>query len=450
MISHTVCANSSPFPNPNLSKAIYLPTISMAIDPKYTLTKTTPLSSKRKQTELMEIKQMPLQIKPTKPKRRVKTDENCDPQSKSAAMDRATEVQTSLSSELPSFVKPMCPSNVTGCFCLRLPKKFCDAHLPKQDETVVLVDEDDQEFKTKFLVEKTGLSGGWRGFSIAHKLREGDALVFQLVDQLKFKVYIVRVHGINEIDGAFGLVNIVPCGMNRYPHQTELGSRNVERAEDMYKDLHQENVQDRALVVYDQSGDEYADSDVSEGLRFSQSVLEFKEIKGIDDFSIVVDDLVIDSEIPKHFKIKYYDLCLSQKTYLHENLLKGLNVKLAVGIIFETVTIADAIRACKVDIARDDIDTWDKTLKAFEDLGMKVGFLRSRISKLVGLLFESNELLEAKKNEQAKAEDEMRIISEKLCGVRQVIKDLGVEIETLKLKGNNLELAFRKEANAPW
>ncbi|KAI7733919.1 hypothetical protein M8C21_032038 [Ambrosia artemisiifolia] len=327
--------------------------------------------------------------------------------------------------------------------------KFCDAHLPKQDETVVLVDEDDHEFNTKYLFDKCGLSGGWRGFSIGHKLREGDALVFQLIDRCKFRVYIVRIHALNEVDGSLGLV---PCGMNSYPHRIESGLRNSERAVDMDVDidLRQESVQDKALVVFDQSGDEYADSDVSEGLRFSQSVLEFKEIKGIDDFSIVVDDLVIDSEIPKHFRIKYYELCRSQKMYIHENLLKGLNVKLAVGIILETVTIADAIRACKVNITRDDLDTWDKTLKAFEDLGMKVGFLRARISKLVGLLFESTELLEAKKNEQVKAEDEMRIINKKLRGVREVIKNLDVEIESLKLKGKNLELVFNEEATAPW
>ncbi|KAI7744274.1 hypothetical protein M8C21_018109 [Ambrosia artemisiifolia] len=400
----------------------------------------------------MEIQQMVLKIKAPKPKRRVTIDENCDPQSKFAAIDRANEVQASLPPELPSFVKPMRPSHVSGCFCLGLPGKFCDAHLPKQDETVVLVDEDDHEFNTKYLFDKCGLSGGWRGFSIGHKLREGDALVFQLIDRCKFRVYIVRIHALNDVDGSLGLVPVVPCGMNSYPHRIESGLRNSERAVDMDVDidLRQESVQDKALVVFDQSGDEYADSDVSEGLRFSQSVLAFKEIKGIDDFSIVVDDLVIDSEIPKHFRIKYYELCHSQKMYIHENLLKGLNVKLAVGIILETVTIADAIRACKVNVTRDDLDTWDKTLKAFEDLGMKVGFLRARISKLVGLLFESTELLEAKKNEQVKAEDEMRIINKKLRGVREVIKNLDVEIESLKLKGKDLELVFNQEATAPW
>ncbi|KAJ0823973.1 putative transcription factor B3-Domain family [Helianthus annuus] len=91
----------------------------------------------------------------------------------------------------------MLPSHVTGGFWLGFPKKFCDAHMPKQDETVVLLDENDQEFNTKFLVDKTGLSGGWRGFSIAHNLLEGDALVFQLVDRWKFKVKMSKLFIIN-------------------------------------------------------------------------------------------------------------------------------------------------------------------------------------------------------------------------------------------------------------
>ncbi|PWA60804.1 B3 DNA binding domain-containing protein [Artemisia annua] len=108
-------------------------------------------------------------------------------QSKSSPIERANEVQASLPSELPSFVKLMLPSHVTRYFCLGLPKNFCDAHLPKDDVTVVLVDEDDKEFNTKYLDRKTGLSGGWRGFSIAHKLLAGDALVFQLIEQWKMK-----------------------------------------------------------------------------------------------------------------------------------------------------------------------------------------------------------------------------------------------------------------------
>ncbi|KAL8209223.1 hypothetical protein R6Q57_008635 [Mikania cordata] len=375
-----------------------------------------------------------------------------DSKAKSAAIERANEVQASLPFESPSFVKPMLPSHVTGGFWLGLPKKFCLAHLPKHDETVVLLNENGREYNTKYLVDKTGLSGGWRGFSIAHKLVEGDALVFHLIDQWKFKVYIIRVNGANEIDGALALLDLVPCDTNIYQHQIKNGSKILQKVDNMDIDLHKENSQENILAASDQSEDDndYANSPVYEGLRFSQSVLEFNEIKCIDDFSIVVDNLVIDSEIPKHFQIKYYDLCHSQKAYLHENLLKGLNVNLAVGIILETITIADAIRACKTDIARDDLDTWDRTLKGFEEVGMNVSFLRARIHKLVGLLFESNKLLEAKQIEQLKAEDEMIIICKKLNGLKDVIKNLDVEIETLKLKGKNLDLVFCKEANAPW
>ena len=71
-----------------------------------------------------------------------------------------------------------------------LSRKFCDLHLPKHDATIVLEDENRKVFETKYLVAKGGLSGGWRGFSIAHKLVEGDVLVFHLVSPLKFKVIV--------------------------------------------------------------------------------------------------------------------------------------------------------------------------------------------------------------------------------------------------------------------
>lgn len=53
---------------------------------------------------------------------------------------------------------------------------------------ITLVDEEGDEFETKYLAEKTGLSGGWRGFAIYHELVDGDALVFQLVSRTEFKV----------------------------------------------------------------------------------------------------------------------------------------------------------------------------------------------------------------------------------------------------------------------
>jgi hypothetical protein len=69
-----------------------------------------------------------------------------------------------------------------------LPTYFCQKHLPKSDETITLVDEDDDESDTLYLVRKIGLSTGWKGFAIEHKLLDGDCLVFQLIERTKFKV----------------------------------------------------------------------------------------------------------------------------------------------------------------------------------------------------------------------------------------------------------------------
>ncbi|KAF9602758.1 hypothetical protein IFM89_030914 [Coptis chinensis] len=96
------------------------------------------------------------------------------------ALERAEEVQANLEpDEYPSFVKTMLRSHVASGFWLRTRKRFQLSSLPK----------------------KTGLSAGWREFSIAHGLVEGDALIFQLVKPNVFKVYIIRAYGLGAIDG---------------------------------------------------------------------------------------------------------------------------------------------------------------------------------------------------------------------------------------------------------
>ncbi|KAL3538884.1 hypothetical protein ACH5RR_002250 [Cinchona calisaya] len=110
------------------------------------------------------------------------------------AIEKADELQSGLDPNFPSFVKPMLQSHVTGGFWLGLPVQFCKTYLPKRDGTITLVDEQEEEYDTKYLALKTGLSGGWRGFSIEHELVDGDALVFQLIEPTKFKVYIIRVN----------------------------------------------------------------------------------------------------------------------------------------------------------------------------------------------------------------------------------------------------------------
>ncbi|XP_076949092.1 B3 domain-containing protein At3g19184-like [Bidens hawaiensis] len=118
------------------------------------------------------------------------------------ATGRADELHSTLESDFPSFVKPMLQSHVSGGFWLGLPVHFCKSYLPKRDEVMTLVDEDEAEWKTRYLPRKTGLSGGWKGFAEDHKLADGDALVFQLIKPTVFKVYIIRVNEAEDSDEA--------------------------------------------------------------------------------------------------------------------------------------------------------------------------------------------------------------------------------------------------------
>ncbi|KAL5057934.1 hypothetical protein RYX36_029538 [Vicia faba] len=86
----------------------------------------------------------------------------------------------------------MLKSHVTGGFWLGLPVHFCKKNLQRKDEVMTLIDEDENESPTTYLAQKTGLSAGWRGFAIAHKLANGDALIFELVKCTTFKVYQIQ------------------------------------------------------------------------------------------------------------------------------------------------------------------------------------------------------------------------------------------------------------------
>lgn len=63
-------------------------------------------------------------------------------------------------------------------------------HLPENDATIILEDEAGEEYETNFLVNRSGLSAGWRKFSLDHQLKVGDILVFLLVGPCKFKVAV--------------------------------------------------------------------------------------------------------------------------------------------------------------------------------------------------------------------------------------------------------------------
>ncbi|KAK6136878.1 hypothetical protein DH2020_029390 [Rehmannia glutinosa] len=126
-------------------------------------------------------------------------------------MERADRVLARLENEHPHFLKCMLPSNVSHGFWLHLPINFCSVHLPNHDTSIVLVDEWGNEYKTSYLLGRHGLSAGWRGFSIAHRLLKGDILIFHLIEQCKLKVHIVRVNSSDVVSAALCLMNLDAC-----------------------------------------------------------------------------------------------------------------------------------------------------------------------------------------------------------------------------------------------
>ncbi|KAL1534647.1 B3 domain-containing protein-like protein isoform X2 [Salvia divinorum] len=125
-----------------------------------------------------------------------------------SVVERAERVLEHLENELPHFVKYMLPSNVAHGFWLHLPKNFCIKYLPKHDTSIVLVDVWGNEYTTSYLLDRHGLSAGWRGFSISHRLLKGDILLFHLTAPCKLKVHIVRVHDTDAASAALCLMDM--------------------------------------------------------------------------------------------------------------------------------------------------------------------------------------------------------------------------------------------------
>lgn len=69
-----------------------------------------------------------------------------------------------------------------------LPTRFCEDHLGKLTVDMVLENEEGAEYEAVYIGKRTGLSGGWRAFALDHKLDDGDALVFELIEPTRFKV----------------------------------------------------------------------------------------------------------------------------------------------------------------------------------------------------------------------------------------------------------------------
>ncbi|KAL2333564.1 hypothetical protein Fmac_014777 [Flemingia macrophylla] len=382
----------------------------------------------------------------------------------SSAVLQAEEIQSNLKPEFPSFVKSLVRSHVASCFWMGLPVSFCKKHLPDKDTTIILEDESGKEYNTKYIACKTGLSAGWRQFSAVHKLQEGDVVVFQLIQPTKFKVYIIRANNTRELDGAFlSLDNCIKQKMggkdNADTHVMTCNGSKRKHGKSVPLDVQKKKkssmsrMRPKARPPAEQSEND-SDEALSEVME-DYKVLEFKDVKGFENFSIIVDGMAIDDELSTEVRNKYYRLCCSQHGFLHDNLIKGMNYKLIVGIISETVNIADAIKVSAMCTPRFEFSNWDKTLLAFEHLGMNVEFLRVRLRRLVSIAYETSDSSGARqylacKSEYSHADDEIKNMEAKLEELKGACHDFGAYLESLKCKAESYHVKFQKEVAAPW
>nr|CAB3471616.1 unnamed protein product [Digitaria exilis] len=361
-----------------------------------------------------------------------------------SAMDRAKEVQAKLPAEHPSFAKLMLQSHVVRGFWLGLPTRFCSKHLPKNDTGIVLEDENGQGYQTLYLGAKQGLSAGWRGFALKHNIKVGDVVVFHLVRSTKFKVYIIRANEFTTTDGAVSLLNL-----------------EVQKKRKLSKECSNEAKTEKASGVDHKVPAGSDDNNVLvgetiDGLRISGSDIDFGDVTSFNNFNIVVDSLVIDCKFHDRLRRTYYELCCSQKSFLHKNLLKQLNLTLVVGVIMETISIAEGIRACKTQASsRNDLLIWKKTLGSLELLGMNVAFMLKRVNVLLSLPADSRDLSGCQKykelkSERAHAGEKVKALELMMSNVKGVLQKMDAEMEEMESSVKRGGLTLQQLATAPW
>ncbi|XP_028791023.1 B3 domain-containing protein Os01g0234100-like [Neltuma alba] len=275
------------------------------------------------------------------------------------------------------------------------------------------------------------------------------------------EVYIVRANGLGELDGAVSLPNLddytkqkAKDNANKDAQLSNSPKRKQEKSDSPPPVVQKKNktsvsrISPKVRQCAEQCEYE-SDEAGSEGLESLGTELKFKDVKSFENFSIIIDGIPIDSELPQEFRNKYYKLCHSQQAFLHENLIKGINYNLIVGIISEVVNIADALRSSSLHIPPAEFAKWDKELLAFEYLGMNVEFLRHRLCRLVNLAYEAQDTSEASRysastTEFSRADNEIMNIETKLEELKEACDGFGAYIESLKYKDERFHHKFHQ------
>ncbi|TVU24633.1 hypothetical protein EJB05_27082, partial [Eragrostis curvula] len=330
-----------------------------------------------------------------------------------------------------------------------IPADFYQNHLPKLKTEFMLEDEDGRNHETIYIGDRKGpgLSGGWGHFALFHKIKVDDVVIFQLVESKKFKVYIVRENLLDTIDGAFSQQNLeVPKKGKPSKEGASYGVNSNEDTKASTFDPDSPQSEDSSVIS----------EDTTDGISFSDSGADFGGLTDSSKFRIVVDNKVMDREFQEHQRRAYYELCCSQKSYLHKNLLRHLNPTLIVGVISDTINIAERIRACTEEAnSREDFMTWKKTLESFALLGMNVSFMIKRVNGLLGLPALSENLPKYEKYkdlklEQACSREKVKALELQLSTVKDSLRKIDVDLGKLKSSSKKRDLTLQELATAPW
>ncbi|KAM0057898.1 putative transcription factor B3-Domain family [Helianthus debilis subsp. tardiflorus] len=323
-------------------------------------------------------------------------------------MTKAVEVRLSLGTEHPSFIKIMKGQAVIAgamAFPITFWKLFV---LPKVDSEMVIEDENREIYHVKYLYKQPGLGAGWKKFVAGHNLLVGDVLVFHLVEPYKFKVYIVRANDLKKADDLITRLNLEARNKQMTSETNTLSPtrKKTKRA----KPLSSSQI---ISQIMEQLGNnsEALGSEVLGGFRPFKPDLPSQEPE-------VYKGVYIDSELPDD-----------------------------VGMIGETVNIANEMYNCKFTTTKEELEAWDNSLKLFSQLGMKVGFLSERIATRSRLMFESESRLDIERYMEAKTEhkhieDEIKRFTDELKKLEESSRKIQ---EDLKHKAGRYEVKFQEE-----
>nr|XP_020148643.1 B3 domain-containing protein Os01g0234100-like [Aegilops tauschii subsp. strangulata] len=340
-----------------------------------------------------------------------------------------------------------------------VPLSFCRNHLPNDDVTIALEDEDGHSYDTKYLARKQGLSGGWHGFVVSHGLKVGDAVIFQLVGLKRFKVYILRENKFTTTDGALGLLSLDASVEHNIPEKEEESSdEDVVKSK---KDLELTKVITNKASD-DDSNDLFSEEAANGGIRSAadpdpdfDGVKTFRAFKiAIDNNSVINSKLVLDRLLWTSYK-----LCGARKAFLHRRLPKHINPTLAAGVIAETASITEGIRSYPTTSSSslEDLAAWKRTLESFELLGMDVGFMRKRVDELLFLLDarpssddhpQEEGYEEVMKLERAHAAEKVRALETKMASLKDALEEMDMEME--EIAGKRRGRGMLQLAAAPW